>query len=1710
MADITQKNIANGIDQHSASSAIKEGYSDTLENVDTNTGGYLSTRPGYEGYCGFLPVRATEFEETVDGEIRITFGDSDTVDLSPAVQGPIVVSGKLSINSDTAAGSSADDFYTGDITSQYYTTWKVDNRDLLLTGSHTIDKYVAIHKQETKNLFVGFAKATNVTGSSNYQLTPDLTTVRADYSAEIQYTYTPAGTTNESFVYVKKHDPVSGESYKESFVATTTAVIPESNHGLDNFNILVRCYDTPGFTTDIIEVIPDEVKIAADGTVTVEFGVPFTGDILLASTPRSFDGIVGASNQIVIPSPGSAWNFVDVYYLIGTTRHRVIPDDITYDADLDTLTIGYTLPSGTPAETVVVYYENATVPSNAIKVNANTNNGIYLKDINPQITVWGIDHRNIYTDEAVRGGYVNHIDSYRRSGETRIVSGLGGNLFAAKARREVGLKYSDNDPFMPGYFISMDGRTNSSISLAPLFQPNTIQTRTRGAVVDASILNNLAKITSTTYISSTEVDYGLQFDVPVTLTGKVDVGDFFTVTGLAYTQLAGEFQFVSVSNDGTTNPIVRLSNSNGMTRFNSTSTVGYMGCFTDKISMDSVPNFVSGDTLNYSSIDAVNTMVVKTTPTTTDLYVSGVTQEIPIPSGLNLKATRVTNKLYLGDIQDNKMVKNIVPGDMLIVGEHKHKQRVIDIDIVNNNVTIDDTITVTNRDIAEVDCRWMPIEAPDHKSDIAETTYVKHLASNIYTDQTTVRSTMVNDNMYFTNGEDAVMKFDGTNIYKSGLFRWQPQAFSSIDTTSGGIVPNNTSIKLEVNRQLILGTDISVGSPAVLSMVGHGYDTNDKIALVNEKDAASTLPTGIVESTEYYVVKTGDDTFTLSTTPNNANPVVTTVASSANAVHAIIQSFVSDNRFTVDNFVDVSIIGIGDRITHAQDSASYTVLKLDTEANYIYVTAPITGTAIVEEDEVTEVVAYKNYFRLNAIDANNNVIGSAATGSEDNIIELDGPSNVDFKLIGMPVWKMYDYNRIELQHYRTKGNGSIFYLVRTVLLDFDKYKGYVHLTDNVNDDLLIEEDQLSFGGELGLQSNAPIRAKYMTSVNNRLVLSNLRGYPQYDFTITKSNDTPKLLTSHLEGSTFTFDRISNVGQFDGIENRVAYEFTSVDPGVSVVDTEAVTENANGTANITFPLTLSMSAGNWLYLYHPTVGDDNDITYAGWCQVVSSVGVTGAGRIYEVSMEYKGSTIPALKVIRKPSSISITDTIPVWLGVDGNYRNRNSNTTRSIESMAAMRLSLAINSSMRNQFKKEADVSGGDDFHPWLTAHSGNDYSAGEIKVIQPDSELDSGSVEVTQATTNYELFTNNIKTFQTDTTERINNVVYSYPSRIIQSYPNYPELFDNPEIEIDLNSFSVRDINPADGQDITATIPFFGESTFGGSQLNSSLVIFKSSSIYVYNTETKEYQKLDSRGLGCTAPHSVAASRNGIMFANESGIYRVNRDLSISYVGKYVERIWKDDINRDGLSEAVGHQYHLGRKYKISLPMGSDAKNSEVLVYSHDSEGGGTEYGSWTKYTNHQATGWANQDNDAFFGSISGDVYKVRNTGDKSDFRDDADAVAIKITTRGEDFGTPGKRKYVKRAFLEFQLDHTDISDLHVESRTNLRGVYTSAGDITAKQADGEYIPVRLSLEEKKGVQIQLQLEHAEKDEEIVLTGIGWEVDGLQSTGISEQADYDK
>jgi hypothetical protein len=466
---------------------------------------------------------------------------------------------------------------------------------------------------------------------------------------------------------------------------------------------------------------------------------------------------------------------------------------------------------------------------------------------------------------------------------------------------------------------------------------------------------------------------------------------------------------------------------------------------------------------------------------------------------------------------------------------------------------------------------------------------------------------------------------------------------------------------------------------------------------------------------------------------------------------------------------------------------------------------------------------------------------------------------------------------------------------------------------------------------------------------------------------------------------------------------------------------------------------------------------------------------------------------------------------------------NGSTALAPEVRILRRVGEAINATMR--------MSTTTSFTPWLVARSESDVG-GQLVVKQPRADATIPALTISGATSKVSTFVNGSLVQTSGATwadyTQTTSQVTRYPSRIAVSYPNYPEIFHNLwTVNVD-TSDSVLDINSADGQEITGVIPFFGESAFGAALQGGVLVVFKQNSIYLVNLDAKAegrnaIERLETQGLGCTAPYSIAPTKDGIAFANDSGIYVLRRNQRIEYLGRYMERNWQNKVNRDALSIVHGHHYNVGRQYKLSIPLLSDsangyAENAEVYVYNHTNEGT-DEPGGWSRYTNHPATGWANLFEDAFFATANGSVNRLRVEDVAEDYRDGAEAIAVTLEGRATDFGQAGIRKVVSHVIVNYRTGGTS-ENTTLEGSPDLLSQYDVTTPFTvvnvpanngfSTTASQEVVTIRHSLVRRKCIYMTIKISNDGIDEALEIAGMSYVVSGLTSKGITQAANTKK
>ncbi len=1703
---VPESSFERGIDVRSSENQISPGFVRDLLNADV-VELRARKRVGYQGFAGNLPVRVTGLEYR-DSENQVCFTldsavslDSD-INLESVRSTPLVVYGRSS-NFDTGDGP----FEVDTDHLKYYPGFSIPLRRQFTAPSGTLVVAGTETGFGTTDMFVGVVESSSFSNRSYSQIIADSISIdETSFDTSIGYT---VSSDKQVFVYFADESTGGGENFTYAALGvgtgTQTISIPTGTHNLVNFNIVAQVQLDSGTSRD--RVIPDSLVISSNGTVTVvvdnNTGSPQDYYVVLSAAPLSnvAGGNVGSGSTgtVVISNPERPWIFYGIYLRDGITGDlsEVIPDSLQFDDTTSEIRATFTNNSPNAAQ-YVVYYEYGNLRSNQLCVTDTsvTTDGV---DSFPQLTIWGLDQQEIYgAGKTTRQGWVTHLDSYRRSAEERMVSGLGGNLFTARTYSEAATQYG-----YPVLFPNLNSRTSTELTLSPLFwNTGELPGRNRGYITADNSGTNTCEVSAVAYDSGSGwTKYTLSLPSkaildssgsPTSLSSVISttsgLEDYLDVEGMSFSIHEGSYRIMQVV-DGANEILVWVDNPNvNSSDFDDSGVAGIAGVFTDQLSWTAPSPYITGDILHSTALSNTQVYTVQSSQGDTAV-VYGIYDLLQIANGVSFLGERSSSVIPMRSAfpSPTTSVTNLVRGDMISytgigrllrvarinpdssrtvsisgdgttatvtlasgsvsylsvgqsvlltqAGAYSGVQQIVDIlSMTSYSFSSSETATVPSatqvgatvevdeqldwQDSAGdttgfvVEERWIPVEAPDDNYDLTPSTHVRYFDTDSYGNQPFLRSTMLASNMYFTNRDDEVYKFDGSNNYRAGLIPWQPGAFLTQEDTSGALIVTD------------------------LRSIPYTAKQADQGRLTITDANQNTFPIGssirLSGSSQTYTVRG----YTQSATP---------------AVYYLL----------VDRSLDSSVSATG---------------------------------------SVSEIGVYRYYYRLNAVDANDNIVASAVTGFEDHIIELTGDAAVQHKLVGFPAWDTYDYDRLELQIYRTKINlPAPFYLVTTIQMDFDNTLGYISFRDSFADSDLTELDIVNTalkGSELGLAWSDPLRAKYITSIGNRLVLGNVRDYPQLDIQIVGDGTVDD---TTFGGDSFLFrrDNTDSSTTTDNV-NRVKFEWVDG-------TTDAASNFTIGTDQFSFDaatLPMTVAAGDWVYLSYDTVATTGrNPAYSGWWQIDSVAASTVTVNLVDAAA---ASSYPDKYTIATDSR-----DVPVLLGVDGNL----GGTTGDFPIFdAGKRMAIAINAVMR---MVDVSLTGQESFIPWLVAHGGNDETpAGHIVIRQPRS--DSSTPEVVVTFSGYDLFVNSIRRA---TGDQVSASTRIYPSRILVSYENYPEIVDNPGAILDVDSDSAIDINPADGQEITGVIPFFGETAFTAAQQAAILVVFKTNSIYLVDLNQKSLgaqavQRIETEGLGCTAPYSIAASKAGIMFANTSGLYCLRRTQAIDYVGRYMERNWTERVSLPNLDLVQGHHYGLGRSYKVSIPLAttdSYIENSEVYVYNHTGEDEG-KLGAWSRYDNHPATGWANLAEDAYFSSTGGRVFSLRRAGDVTDFRDDSSPIDFRLDTRALDFGSPGIRKVIDRSVIHYRTPSrstgTTVSyslDLETEFSESTAPVIPHSPALLTGIDDevGHEIETILhNVHRRRCVYFQLRVENDTLDESIEVAGLDFRVGGLAEKGI--------
>lgn len=1652
--------IARGVDQHAPISNIPAGRSESQYNFDTVTEGQIQKRVGYE-LDRNIPIRIVSLNDRGTSWEIVAH---PSIDLLGVPSGPIVINGQA-INISTGELESVSFYWTqfdnlGAFTLDGTFVGSIWEADVTISQSSGLDTPAAILRQDAGNPSNNEAiLADNITnidkndGTFEFQLHFESD---VDFDNSTYTLFKPDDSVVAGNVYYDTQTPILGQN---------TLSIPQSTHGLAGENFVIQVWQENVSGLERSLVIADRIYVGGSGDVEVDVDVDTTYDIhtyIIAmtdafQTAQFIDASVSETDvkTFCLTDVTTNSNFWSLYQVDASGNQTlVIPDEVIYDQNDETLCFNF-LPTedsvykaiylpGLPVSAGVIIdkIDNSTPPQDTSDYDME----------NADLALHGIDWDGVVVSAtAPEFSYVREVDNYKSVALEKLTAVASGDLWI----EDLDVNYT--------LTASQSAEQTAALQyLSPFIGASSdAQSDGRGRGINADEVVDF-RLNVNTITNNGNQTITLVSEPITNITGDVNgivIGtDKLTIADAEYSEYIGEFVInaISVVNDPTTLEdhlqitvlIPDLEDYIG----DETNSAANIGIFTDYIIM-SPTNFDDiniGDKINniggllgseVYSLDAVNYR----------MWLTPVTAERLLPGSVDVTWDRITNVIFVDDVED------VVPQDVVNITGFNRRFKILSIDVANESVTINEPILVSNYfgDATQItlDGRLaLPLKPANN------------IAKDFPFEPTGEYSTEIaelNDSQYITTYDRAVVKFDGTHISDAGIQEIPVYDHSWIVPKTPGTNENEFGF---ISPNAIAG----------------------KISALNADTDITIILTNTVPSTLFL----GQ---TISVESSNGS--------------VIVDGEISD----IDRDTDTIIIDV----------------------------AATAGYLVDDVVSVFEPTSFGYYFRIEYNDRNGQIIVGTPNSYVDCIVTITRPSVIMHKT-KLPTTGngATEWDRLKIAMYRTKGAPStaditpVFYKVD----DTPALKGLTGskasdaqaindtvMSDTTSDITLVTPDFISnaqiasLGGpavERPIAAARPPQAQYLLSTDGKMVYGNIRSEGKLLTTWAKNKAGIKDIVNTEVTLTATYASVD----YDLVVKFVDASSTNIDVAdiaTVIEDTPANGSDFDNTAEESedvgfLKLTLSSSpvTGSHDSRYAQIISKDgatselsNEFVGAliGWHKITKT---DGADTIYIRVPQYiadeftTSTTITNLQVV-----LTTDDVVPCW---DVVYDETPSadvtlpNSTYDVLGRVTRNWSKLINKVMADNayYTRIKEETGSEPttglaypvnytLGDWCFTRWGQTVGSGNVEIFEQSTLDISFRISYTSNPDGFEIFSNGFLS---------NSPIVSgpavFPSRLLVSYQNYPESVDNPYADDQFKSFSAIDVNASDGQEITGLASFFSASSTGAAQLASTIIVFKTNSVYAVNTSTKETQRLQSMGQGCTIPDSIASTDDTIFFANDTGVYKVTRDLNVKYVGdvltRYYEALDKPTLKLRG----YGIADNFSMTYKMAVPVNSRT-NDEVVVYNFESMSKQAE-GSWVFYDNMNMSS-AVQTNDKFrFGNFRGRIFKNRNTGNNTDYRDDDSAIPSSFTYAPQHFGDAGKTKIMSHTIVQFEGNGpTAITgSMALDLSENFETLDT------ANMGSGEWkgVQIAYSPPPTNAVFYQLKLEHSVKDEPCIINGLIFKV----------------
>jgi hypothetical protein len=1698
LTTISETDFGSGINAQVSEDKIPESFVEDALNVDFLSTGEVKKRTGIEAVGGTIPIRVQAIS-WASNKYTLTL-DTD-VDLTEAPTRPILIAGRFSDPAQTG------DFYTTSSKAHWYPKYELEvaNKAVISSAPTTLTLAAATFGFTTVQMLA--ACVVKLDTGIHETIFPAIRVNDSTKAVEFIFAAALPVGTQEVFGLVQEFaSPVTGDSYVATGNLTTgivnTITIASSSSNLLNAGILVNVWISDGtywnqISPQTIVAPTGDVTITVDLTGITGSAIPYMVVLKSAEWYDTFTIPDGPSTQTFDLSEQE----FDYSYLIPFLGYNVAFVSAVWDQSTKQLEASFDNQSGAGVSAVMSGLSCNVLAYKIIVDEQVVGPVAPFTDSTPQLRVWGLQADAIFTDDTKV--QMTWLDRYANDqGNEYLVAARNGNLMKNSLSGNSLFSTTQN---LSSYLTTGEGRT-----VGPVFYDTLdVSTHypTRGYVKGDSVNAGFIQVDSISYDSSTgyqQVVCTLANYVPSTTISSIIVAntDQLTIQKAGYARLNGTFLIKSLTVAGSTLTF-KVANADLTTSdFDDLGTGAEAGVFTDRVLTKAIPAVI-GDTYHCSSLDAgVELGILGTTQISgTQYFVVTCFADAPqvLPdfgtvyvkhTGTILPVVAVESGITTGT-GDGFLEYDLcsIPGQTVngevrgVTSSQDNSASVYSVD------TTEETITVS---VSAGPCaRWrrgqkLLIVANDgnhfepreyEKLVVDETNLlITFDASEVVTYPTAGTLVFIVGNCVEFSEE---LTFDGSlRTAVSVVSRWE-----AVDGPTDALSYTPTT-------RLQIFTKAPTSQLRSCTSKNHSYLMNGE-DVTKAFDGISVRDAGLIPWQLWCFARVNTVDPGTKIPFNKVSPRGGTLSR-----HVSGETFIYPNAVaTYDAFL------VGDRILVA-GLYDYTIVnKVDRSGTLVFqVDATLTSTLTTPTFvEYAGPNTYKYYLRYSITDIYGKVTCSALTGFDDLTVQLTAASVVELAGPTPPIVGIQDYDVVRLQIYRTKANGSIFYKLAELAVNYEQKPGYWNFKDNTSDDALSQElDTLNStlkGTSYGVNWDRPQRASCCTSIANRLVLGNYKTDQEIQIDLRESAGVTDL-------GSFVNKEVS----INSVKYQLKYSATATPTAISTVAGTSVTftKASHGLAEgqWVYVSTVATSTGDMIQLcghYQISTKDTNTFTVLN-----PNAPATPFGGYAVADFNYTVAT-----------GTDATTKIPVFIGTDHNFLQTTGNYsavgTEALQ-VVITRLAHAINCTRRLVTGRNTSALSLDVYALAGSAYGGRTLilrSYDTAFTFTFDSALPTG----------LSLFVNNRSTAAATSTTSASQ---SFPSRLLRSYPFYPEIFDAPYAESAVDSDSIIDVNAADGQEIQAIVPFFGDSISSSGNKGSLLIVFKDYSIYAVNIETKQVDQIDSAGQGCTLPASVTCTRNGIIFANDSGVYRLNQDFTVEAVGRYLKDLWTDSqLNSLLRSVSCGHHSKALNTYRLSTPVNADSVSADQTycynyLREYQAEPSQRQQGSWTRYQYPEGiTGWCNIGNTEYMATTNGQVFRLRTDVESKPYRDGVEAIDGWVLFRPTNFGSPGTNKHLYAIDLNFRNlveARNHVVSVGVNFNTGLQvtdtfylfgaNVYDSFQELYSNKVD----VLRFAVPKRQGSYFQVKLANSTKDEWFTFSGLSYVISGVQERGVPQAA----